>query len=61
MKTFHLKVDTVFEAEDLDDACFKLIEHVMDIGEIASWEVDAGCRPTPMNHAGSFSLAPEGK
>lgn len=61
MKMFHLKVDTVFEAEDLEDACFKLIEHFMKVGDVKDWEVDVSARPLTLDHVGSFSLAPEGK
>jgi hypothetical protein len=56
MAKFLFKVDTVFEADSLDDACMKLIEHFMKVGDWATWEVDIEARPTFLDHAGSFDL-----
>lgn len=59
MNKFRLKADTVIEAETLEDACFQLIEHLLDVANLEPWEVDVSAIPTPLEHTGSLSIEPE--
>ena len=60
MAEFHLKVDTVFDANDLDDACFRVIAHFMRVADIKSHDIDScSLEPEFLDHVGSFSLVKE--
>jgi len=60
MAMFKLKVDTTFEADNLEDACFQLIAHFMRVGDIASHDVDScSLEPEFLDHDGTFELRKE--
>lgn len=60
MAEFTLKADTVFDANDLEDACFKIIAHFMRVADIKPHDIDScSLKPTFLDHVGSFSLVKE--
>lgn len=60
MAEFTLKVDTVFDADDLEGACFKIIAHFMRVADIQPHDIDScSLRPAFLEHVGSFSLVKE--
>ena len=59
MATFKLVADVEFEAESLDDAAFKLINHFMAVGNIQSWEVDIHGKQEFLDLTGEISLRKE--
>ena len=44
MKTFMLKADTTFEAEDIDDAFLKLAEYFQCLHDRSGWIISDECR-----------------
>lgn len=60
MATFKLKVNTEFEADDLESACFQLIAHFMRVGDIKCYDIDlCSLEPAFLDHVGSFDLHKE--
>ena len=61
MKKFRLKVDTTFDADNLENACMQLIEHFMAVGGLTrnDVEVQAEDDGSFLIHVGSFELKPD--
>lgn len=60
MAAFILQVDTVFDAENLEDACLQIIAHFMAVADVKCHDIDMLClEPAFLDHVGSFDLHKE--
>ena len=60
MATFRVQIDTMFDAENLEDACLQIIAHFMAVADIECHDIDAcSLEPAFLDHIGSFYLYKE--
>lgn len=60
MATFILQVDTVFDAENLEEACLQIIAHFMAVADVKCHDLDIrSLEPAFLDHVGAFDLRKE--